>query len=269
MIAAFARAALTGALVCVLAVTDAAESSDPAAVAIMSAVAQRADSGRQQAHLRFTLTAKSGAPQVRDATAYRAVEDHVRRTSIEFVAPPAIRGSSFLAWDAQDPAAADDQWLYLPALRRARRIPAHDRGAYFLGTDLTYEDMRSIGRLASDDYHLAAPKPAADNPALVEIEGTPLTDALRKELGYGKVRWTVDPRRSFVVKSTHWDVQGAPLKTVTFEGIEQVDTIWMAKSIVVENQKTGHRTKLEFSEVTNQPSFDPALLTPAGLERGG
>ncbi|HKY93212.1 MAG TPA: outer membrane lipoprotein-sorting protein [Nevskiaceae bacterium] len=269
MIRSFARAALAGSLSLVLVVADATGPSDATAVAIMKAVAMRADSGRQQARLRFTLTPKSGAPQVRDATAYRAVEPDVRRTSIVFVAPPAIRGSSFLAWDVQDPAMADDQWLYLPALRRARRIPAHDRGAYFLGTDLTYEDMRSMGRLASDDYRLEAPRPAAHDPALVEIEGTPLTDGLRKDLGYGRVRWTVDPKRSFVVRSTHWDVQGAPLKTVTFESIEQVDSIWMAKTITVDNQKTGHRTRLEFSDVTNRPSFDPALLTPAGLERGG
>jgi hypothetical protein len=37
----------------------------------------------------------------------------------------------------------DDRWLYLPATRKVRRIPASDRGDYFLGTDFTYEDIQS------------------------------------------------------------------------------------------------------------------------------
>lgn len=243
--------------------------SDPSAVALMQAVSARADSGRQQAHLRFTLTPKSGTAQIREATAYRSVEPQARRLAICFEFPAAIRGSSFLAWDAREPDAADDQWLYLPALRRARRIPGRDRGSYFLGTDLTYYDIRSFGRIEVTEYQLGAIRPLPDDKTVVEVEGEPENAALKQELGYGRVRWRVDPDRALIHRSEHWDVQGVLLKTIEYRDLQLLDGIWVARTIAVENHKTGHRTELTFSDMNNRPDFDSARLTPAGLERGG
>lgn len=247
----------------------AADASDPKSVEVMQTVNARGESERQQSRLQFTLTPKSGTAQVREAVAYRTTDARMRRLAIRFEAPAAIRGSAFLAWDARDATVADDQWLYLPALRRARRIPGRDRGSYFLGTDLTYDDIRSFGRIDVAEYRLAAPRAAAGQPDQVDIDGEPVSAELRKELGYGRLRWRVDTRTWRVLRSEHWDVQNAPLKSVEYLDPEQLEGNWVPTRIRAENLKTGHRTELKFTDITNKPEFDPVVLTPAGLERGG
>lgn len=242
--------------------------SDPKAVAIMEAVGARTDAGQQQARLRFVLKPKTGNEQIRESLAYRSVDPQMRKLAIVFDAPAAIRGSSFLSWDARELGAADDQWLYLPTLRRTRRIPARDRGSYFLGTDLTYDDIRSFGRIDVTEYRLGQPQAVAGQTGVVEIEGEPASAAIAKDLGYSRVRWQVDTNRHFVLRSSHWDLQQAPLKNVNYERIENIGGVWVAQRITVDNLKTGHRTELDFTEVVNEASFDPVRLTPAGLERG-
>lgn len=241
--------------------------SDPKSLALMQAVSARADAGQQEAKLRFVLTPKSGKPQVRESIAYRSVDTQSRKLSIVFTAPAAIRGSSFLAWDAIEIGAADDQWLYLPALRRTRRIPGRERGSYFLGTDLTYDDIRSFGRIEVSEFRLGPTQPAAGAAHEVLIEGAPRDSVLAKDLGYSRIRWRVDTERAFVIRSEHWDLQGVALKNVAYEQLEQIGGVWAARRISVDNLKTGHRTELQFSEIANNANFDPVRLTPAGLER--
>jgi uncharacterized protein len=243
--------------------------SDVRSVEVMKGINARGESERQQSRLQFTLTPRSGAAQVREATAYRTTDANMRRLAIRFEAPSAIRGSAFLAWDARDATVADDQWLYLPALRRARRVPGRDRGSYFLGTDLTYDDIRSFGRIEVAEYRLSAPRAVPGQPDQLDIAGEPATPELRKELGYGRLRWRVNTRAWRVLRSEHWDLQDAPLKNVEYLDPEQIEGDWIPTRIRVENLKTGHRTELKFTEITATPDFDPALLTPSGLERGG
>lgn len=268
------RDAMFGALLLALlavptiASTDSSADSDPESLALMQAVSARADAGRQEAKLRFVLTPKTGSQQVRESVAYRSVDAQARKLAIAFTAPAAIRGSSFLAWDARETSVADDQWLYLPALRRTRRIPGRERGSYFLGTDLTYDDIRSFGRMEVAEFRLAPAQPVAGANDVMEIEGVPRDAEVAKDLGYSRIRWQVDTQRAFVLRSAHWDLQGAPLKNVRYEQLEKIGGVWAARVIVVENLKTGHRTELQFSEIVNDAQFDPARLTPAGLERG-
>ncbi|MGQ0530534.1 MAG: outer membrane lipoprotein-sorting protein [Panacagrimonas sp.] len=241
--------------------------SDPASIAMMEAVGRHADIGRQQARLRFVLTPKSGAAQVRESVAYRGADDEVRKLAIVFESPAAIRGSGFLTWDARDPALADDQWLYLPALRRTRRIPGRERGSYFLGTDMSYDDIRSFGRIQVAEYRLSPQVKVPGQPHLTEISGEPVDAATAKDLGYSRVLWRIDTQRALIVQSTHWDLQGQVLKTVTYDDFLQLGMQWTPRSIVVNNLKTGHRTELYFSDIANDAIFDMAQLTPAGLER--
>jgi len=246
-----------------------ADVSDPKAVEVMQAVNAHGESARQQSRLHFTLTPRSGTSQVREATAFRTTDAAMRRLAIRFESPSAIRGSAFLAWDARDTAVADDQWLYLPALRRTRRIPGRDRGSYFLGTDLTYDDIRSFGRIDVAEYRLAPPRAVPGHPDQVDIDGEPVSAELRKELGYGRLRWRVDTRSARVLRSEHWDLQNAPLKNVEYLDPETIDGAVVPTRIRVENLKTGHRTELKFADITATPDFDPSVLTPSGLERGG
>src|SRR5690606_14175570 len=111
---------------------------------------------RQVQSLRMVLTDRSGAQRIRDTRVFREEFEDDKRTAIFFTGPKRLQGTGFLTWDYDDPARADDQWLYLPAARRVRRISASDRGDYFLGTDFTYEDVKKQTKLALEDYDFKA-----------------------------------------------------------------------------------------------------------------
>ena len=67
-----------------------------------------------------------------------------------FDTPRDVKGTAFLSFSHKE--GPDDQWLYLPAARKTRRISAADRGDYFLGTDFTFEDVDNEGKHELEDY---------------------------------------------------------------------------------------------------------------------
>src|SRR5690606_12068544 len=111
------------------------------------------------------------------------------RSTIFYTAPANIQDMAFLTYDYPDDGKDDDQWLYLPELRRDRRISSSNRGDYYLGTDFTYEDMKLDTRLSADDYSWTAlPMAEVDGVSCYVVEGTPVDENTADELGYGKYR---------------------------------------------------------------------------------
>jgi len=103
-------------------------------------------------HLTMTLIDKRGKKRVRETIGYRKYFGKEKRTILFYKKPTNVKGTAFLTFDYPDATKDDDQWLYLPALRKVRRISAADRGDYFLGTDFTYEDIKLEGKVDPQDY---------------------------------------------------------------------------------------------------------------------
>ena len=119
---------------------------------IMTALAARPEGASADRTVRIKLIDRNGGVREQVARAVRKNVADGRRMAIFYLAPANIRGTSFLVYDYSAPDAANDQWLYLPALRKVRRIPAADRGDYFLGTDLTFDEIRNDNRVTLADW---------------------------------------------------------------------------------------------------------------------
>jgi hypothetical protein len=78
------------------------------------------------------------------------------KTSILFVfdSPANIAGTALLIVDHDAPSKDDERWLYLPSMRKTRRIAPGERGELFFGTDFTYDEIRNEGRLHTSEYTL-------------------------------------------------------------------------------------------------------------------
>lgn len=80
----------------------------------------------------------------------RAKKD--RKSIMFFQYPGDVKGTGFLTWDYDDPSRDDDKWLYLPAMKKTRRISGSSaKQDYFMGSDFTYDDMGS--RHVDEDTH--------------------------------------------------------------------------------------------------------------------
>ncbi|WP_303288978.1 outer membrane lipoprotein-sorting protein [Marinobacter sp. SS5-14b] len=242
-----------------------------------SEVAQRINAVDEGQHatseMAMILTDSSGKERKRHVTSYRKYFGQEKKTVLFFKEPANVRGTAFLTYDYPDADKDDDQWLYLPALRKVRRISASNRGDYFLGTDFTYEDIKLSGRVDRDDYTFTV-----DGQGTLEVDGKvidvlhveaiPKTKEIADELGYGKTRLWVNTDNWVVVKNEFWDPKGNRLKTYRASDIRQVDGIWTRHQLDIENHLTGHRSRFLFSDVDYQTAVRDRLFTSRALVKG-
>lgn len=245
-----------------------AQAQEPDVDAIVENVINRADGAHLVRDVKMTLTDRKGRSRERLAVGVRVDTDTEERSKITFTSPSNIKDTAFLSYDYTEAGAPDDKWLYLPAMRRTRRISGADRGEYFLGTDFTYEDLQLEGKVSPEDYtYTLANSADASSGELIILEGVPKSAEIAKELGYGRVLVDVDPSTWVVHEWRISDPKGKQLKTVTYGNFEQIDDIWIATTISATNHKTGHKTLFEFSNLDFSTKVSPADLDERALGR--
>ncbi len=144
----------------------------------------------------------------------------------------------------------DDIWIYLPALRKVRRLVANNKKDSFVGTDFSYGDI--IGHRVEDwTYRLTGRERVGEAETWV-LEATPRTDTVRATNGYGKRTLWVRTDTYVTVKATYWDPAGTLLKELEASDIREIDAKkgkWQAFRLTMHNRQTGHRTELLFTRL--------------------
>jgi len=220
-------------------------------------------------HLKMEMTDRHGKLRVRETRAFRKYFGDEKRTVIFYLKPKNIKDTAFLTYDYADNARDDDQWLYLPAMRKVRRISASDRGDYFLGTDLSYEDIKLETRVSLKDYtRKTIGEDVVDGFHCYVVAETAINAETAEELGHLRRESCVDDSLWIARRSTHWDPQNKLLKTTYFKDISAVQGILTAHIIEVENHKTGHQTRFTFSDVNYQEGVNDRVFTQNALKRG-
>ena len=219
--------------------------------------------------LKMEMTDRHGKVRVRETRALRKYYGDEKRTVIFYLKPKNIKDTAFLTYDYADNAKDDDQWLYLPAMRKVRRISASDRGDYFLGTDLSYEDIKLETRVSLKDYtRKTIAEDVVDGFHCYIVEETAINTETAEELGHIRRESCVDDNLWIVRRSKFWDPQNKLLKTTHFRDISEVQGILTAHIIEVENHKTGHQTRFTFSDVNYQDGVNDRVFTQNAMKRG-
>lgn len=246
-----------------------AEPEGPSGLEVAERINARDDGVATSRELHMQLVDRRGKVREREVRVFRKYFGEEKRTVLFFEQPRNVRGTAFLTYDYPEPDREDDQWLYLPALRRVRRISAAERGDYFLGTDFTYEEIKKETKVSLTDYERqVVGRETVDGVECYVLESTPVTEEVARELGYSKVRSWVDPEIWFIRKSEYWDIAGNPLKVIHVRDIRKVEGIWTAHTLEAENHKTGHRTLFTVSNVDYGGELDDQIFTRAALRRG-
>ncbi len=215
------------------------------------------------------LLDKRGKKRTRKTRSFRKYFETEKRIAIFFEKPRNVRDTAFLTFDYLEDAEEDAQWLYLPALRRVRRISGSDRGDYFMGTDFTYDDIRQDTKVSRSDYNRTTlGMGEVDGRACYIMEGIPANEEIAEQLGYSRTLSCVDAEIWMVLKSEIWDLQGKKLKTIYTRDIRQVQGIWTSHLLEAENHKTGHKTTFIMSDVDYLAELSDDLFTRSALKRG-
>ncbi len=185
---------------------------------------------------------------------------------MKFEAPADIRGVSFLQIEHTD--SADDQWIYLPGLKKTRRLVADNKKDSFLGSDFSYGDF---SRPKVDWYHhkLLRTEPC-DGGSCYVIESTPATDEVRDDLGYSrKINW-VRTDNYVEAKVEYYDLGGSLLKTQVVTDIRLVEPSkqrWFAMRREIVNHQTGHKTVISFAHEEAGIAVADDVFTTRTIER--
>lgn len=216
--------------------------------------------------LKMALTDRRGRSRERLAVVHKSSTEQDQRTRITYLEPKAVRNVGFLSHDFHQLNKSDERWLYMPATRKVRRIPASDRGDYFLGTDFTFADMQSELKFELADYQFT--NAGLNGDGLIQLTGTPVSKSVAKEIGYGGFTALVDPNTWIPMQIDFSDRDGSPLKTVLVSKVENISDIWTAQSISTQNHQTGHKTEFRFSDTQYHETLAAKLFASASLSRG-
>lgn len=241
----------------------------PEVMAIIERMNARDDGEAVRRDMVLTLTDRHGNERVEQTRSFRRYEGDTKKTAIFYTEPASVEGTGFLTWDYPEADRDDDQWLYLPALRKVRRISASDRGDYFLGTDFTYEEIKKESKIETQDYDFTfRGEELVDGHHTWVVEAVPRTPDIAAELGYSRILMRIDSTIWMPRLWEFWDEAGNDLKTVHATHIEQVDGIWSVLDIRAENHKTGHITRMQFVDTDYQAEVPARLFETHALTRG-
>ena len=218
---------------------------------------------------KMKLTDSRGGERVRDLEIYGKNYGHRTRKGLTFfLTPPEVKGVGFLSWSYPDK--DDDQWLYLPELKRVRQISGSSRKQSFQGSDFSYDDLQLFDDIRDWTEKDAASKLLRDGEvvggvACAVIELTPQN----KEYDYGKFVLWLDRKESTFRKIEFYDKKDtALLKTLALGNFKTIDGVPTPQRIEMVNAKKGTKTVLEVSDVHYNRGLGDEVFTERTLERG-
>ncbi|NLM92669.1 MAG: outer membrane lipoprotein-sorting protein [Bacteroidales bacterium] len=214
-----------------------------------------------QGELTMTLINSRGEQRVRNLSQFIKNDGKVEKKIMFFTAPADVRNTSFMNWSYSD-GRADDQWIYLPALRRVRRISSDSKSDYFMGSDFTYDDLGD--RHPGEDTHKLLREETIDGKACFVVESTP------KESGYiysKTITWVMKDNY-LGLKREFFDDRGRLLKVLTLKDYAKISGFWTLLEVQMENVLRNHRTLMKFSNVKVNQGIPDSKFTERSMTLG-
>ena len=242
---------------------------DPKARDIMEKVDARDDGDHSEQDMEMVLIDKKGNQRVRKLRSFGRDVGEDEQSIMFFLTPADVEDTGFLTYDYDDPEADDDQWLYLPALSRTKRIAQGDKSGSFMGSDFSYADMTDRP-LDHYEYELQGEGEVEGHPVW-QIQATPITAREKDETGYTKQVVFVRQDNFVVVRSVSWVKKGKRLKYFDVKKLEQIDGIWVPTEMHMstrKGKKTLHKTVLTSSNVKFDQDHPDDLFSQRTLEKG-
>ena len=193
-------------------------------------------------------------------TTLEVVDESVGDKSlVVFDNPNDIKGTALLSHaNILDP---DDQWLFLPALKRVKRISSANKSGPFVGSEFAFEDFTAL-ELNKYDYNFLREE-QVDGIKMDVVERTPRYE----NSGYTRqVSW-VDQDVYQVRKVEFYDRRGDLLKTLTLNDYREYDGVWRSQRMEMVNHQTGKSTDFIYGEYRFDVGLDEGDFVKGRLAR--
>jgi len=235
------------------------------------AIAKKADKAQRSKteHNVMTMTLENsrGQQRVRTIEGYgNELSDDEEHRFAKFLEPSDVKDTTLLTYDYDDK--DDDIWLYLPALKKVKRILSSNKTDYFMGSDFTYWDMENLD-FNNWKYERKADE-QVDGVDCYVVEATPLNEAEADESGYSKTVSWIGKTDYLPRKLDYYDRKDRLTKRLTASDIHPTsegDPRPRPHKLVMENFITKHKTILTMDVLQLDVEVDPDVFSQRNLRQ--
>ena len=216
----------------------------------------------------LTIIDSKGRERVREIAMVSKLYDggETEKRLIRFLAPADVKGTGLLTYDYEKE--DDDMWLFMPALRKTRRIVSSEKSKNFMGSEFSYADMTPP---SLDDFNYALlGESEAEGVECWEISIIPVDDDVADENGFSK-RIVHIAKDIFVIrKAVYYDLDGELHKELNVKEIEEIDPKnhkYRFMHMIMTNTQNDRRSIMNVNEIQFNPEVKDDYFTTRYLER--
>ncbi|MGL1936382.1 MAG: outer membrane lipoprotein-sorting protein [Fibrobacterales bacterium] len=208
----------------------------------------------------LTLINAAGDTVMRKMTSITMERDNSKDLSvIQFLNPADVRGTSLLTY--QNPTGNDKQWLYLPELRRVKKISSKNKSGSFMGSEFSYEDI-SGNTLDKWSYTFIKEDSFNGVPCYL-VERVPTYD----NSGYSKVKVWFSIDNHLMMRAEFFDRKQTLLKVQLMMGWKQYGKTWRFDRIEMENMQNKKKSILDYSKRTFKNGLKKKDFSKRSMQR--
>lgn len=210
------------------------------------------------------ITDNKGRERVRKLVTATQEFNGIIKTVVRFTAPADVKGTSMLIYDYKD--RSDDMWIYLPALRKTRRIISSDKGKSFMGSEFTNADMSKPNQ---DDFEYRILSSENFNgKECWKIETRCKNEDIEDENGYSrKISW-IEKGTYLIYKVAFYDFYGELHKVELFKNYKkQNGEKYFAYHMEKKNVQNGRESVMIIDEFQNRTSMPETAFSPSVLAK--
>lgn len=215
----------------------------------------------QTSDLSMTLINKSGDQRIRKIKQFSKDLGEVEKNIMFFISPADVKNTSFMSW-SYDMDQNDDQWIYLPALKKTKRISSDSKSDYFMGSDFTYDDLGD--RKLEDDTHKLLREETIEGKVCFVVESV----SKNEDYMYSKtVTWII--KDNFIgLKKEFYDEDEDLLKILSIKEFKEVSGFLIITNSEMENIQKNHKTSMVLSDVKINTGIPVSNFTERMMMRG-
>jgi hypothetical protein len=219
--------------------------------------------GSISATISLSITEKNGSLRKRTISmATKSFDGGMEKRFIRFIEPADVRGTSMLVIDNKNE--SDEMWIYLPALKKTRRIVSSEKGKSFMSSEFSNADMSSPTPSDFKNRHLAGSGLA--NQWI--IESIPLDEEKADEYGYSRKITYLDMDKYQAKKMEFYNFDNELFKTIEIKNIKPLDDgKYLVNDMTAQNLITGRKSEIQFSNINERYKADDSFFTIQNLER--
>lgn len=240
------------------------QAEEPDGAAILHSVHLR-DRGKDFTwDLKIDLTDRNGDERHRTGKIFRREFSKKRSEQITvFLSPPNMRHTALLEIEVED--GDDFMWLYLPALKTAKRIPPIGRGDKFVETDFTMEDI-NLGFQDEDYNGTVQERIVEDGHPVAIVRLDPKTPELQRNLGFEYALFKIWTNEAYIVEERFFKGD-REIRRNEAHNVHTVDGIWTPGELRSHDLVNDHRTVLTIVSATYNKGVPESYFSEKAMAR--